>query len=917
MSKDPGKEDLADQDSFLEIEKNFHQVINEIVQDKSLEKFRNSYEELHNALILSQEHNKSLVEKCSALNNDILQNAEKIAQVLKLSQEDQTTINNLRNEFERAWEIVSKSEENDRRTVIIIENLKAETFRLSNLVEQTKNFTATREVSEQDVTSDIEKIRAEIKKNNEDMENMRKQIESMRTEGVSLVKEASKTKEELDLVQEDLNQLNSTISNNEDVFNSTNSEAKVIHEQIQALTDKYKQNINQIKESQERIAQNQEVKRKLLMDQDNTDYERFLIHKKIHRGKINLRMTKKKNDDYNKLIKAQQGYYDRQEMIASTFPADLKLLNKEKEDLLNDQKEITKYHSEIQNVKNEYQNAIQQNRDIIQQAKTVKNSLSMSIKAKQLTADKQQFIVGNLEEDLEKSKYQQNSESERIRKAELDKLKLKQENFNDETYGSNLEDEAFRFKSKAALDRKNGAALAANNAVRNKQIDENTKNYKILGNQISNLSSQNQSISGECHRLESTLTQMNRDQENILSDMHLKREEVYRYKNIINDIDVKIADEHLIRLKTENENNELESEIEKLNSDIEEQNQRIQNLMEEKDQKRMIFDMAQTSIEELKRELNQINNIIRSLHLQIYNVEKPLFVVREDVVLKKAALNNKYKLYSDKSQEIQDLKANLQREVEKQQLLQWKSLESINMKKEFVKMESELEYNKKLSSAMENELEKPRFVHSVSMMESTDPEKYALIRMKHQIIEESWNKSRFCEKLKKQVKDLKKEYERLVKHVYNSRIDPHTEMDTLNQQLRTKTVHLMNMDQKYQDDKNNLIERESEVISARDQLRNEKIMNSQMSYKMSRADTLQTPKLPPLKLPRVETLFIGGGFALASPHVPTVAPAPFSARLKMNRKLLPKKNPTTPRGNNFTPKAQIVKPYVIESPVFT
>ena len=72
------KREIDERDSFADVERDFQTVIQEIVQDKTLEKFRISYEELHEALIQSQKHNQALVDKCKTLNRDILQNAGKI-----------------------------------------------------------------------------------------------------------------------------------------------------------------------------------------------------------------------------------------------------------------------------------------------------------------------------------------------------------------------------------------------------------------------------------------------------------------------------------------------------------------------------------------------------------------------------------------------------------------------------------------------------------------------------------------------------------------------------------------------------------------------------------------------------------------------------------------------------------------------
>ena len=52
------------EDAFEALEKDFQDVLQELMSDKSLEKFRLEYEKLHQALRNSHESEKKLVSKC-------------------------------------------------------------------------------------------------------------------------------------------------------------------------------------------------------------------------------------------------------------------------------------------------------------------------------------------------------------------------------------------------------------------------------------------------------------------------------------------------------------------------------------------------------------------------------------------------------------------------------------------------------------------------------------------------------------------------------------------------------------------------------------------------------------------------------------------------------------------------------------
>ena len=81
--------------AFESLERDFQDVIGDLMVDESLEKFRVEYEKLHRALKKSHEQEKRLVKKCRELNTEILNNQAKIKTALKLSQEDQKTITHL------------------------------------------------------------------------------------------------------------------------------------------------------------------------------------------------------------------------------------------------------------------------------------------------------------------------------------------------------------------------------------------------------------------------------------------------------------------------------------------------------------------------------------------------------------------------------------------------------------------------------------------------------------------------------------------------------------------------------------------------------------------------------------------------------------------------------------------------------
>ncbi|RHY33878.1 hypothetical protein DYB34_010677 [Aphanomyces astaci] len=148
------------------LEKDFQEVLTELVGDKSLERFRLEYEKLHRALKKSNMQEKKLIKKCRELNGEIVNNAAKVQTALKLSQEDQTTIASLKKEMEKAWKMVDASHEKEIRAKETINQLKDEITNLSRLVEQGAGLS----VGQENAMKELVKVKEELSRNNDEHE---------------------------------------------------------------------------------------------------------------------------------------------------------------------------------------------------------------------------------------------------------------------------------------------------------------------------------------------------------------------------------------------------------------------------------------------------------------------------------------------------------------------------------------------------------------------------------------------------------------------------------------------------------------------------------------------------------------------------------------------------------------------------
>ena len=198
-SEDTKKDGEFESSAFEALERDFQEVLQELVGDKSLERFRAEYEKLHRALKKSHEQEKRLIKRCRELNAEIVNNAAKVQTALKLSQEDQHTITSLKKEIEKAWKMVDASHEKEVRAKETIQKLKMEIANLSRLVEQGAGLS----IGQDNTVQDLINLRDDLKKQVEDQSTSLKQLKDhMNTLNGRVVQLESEKDEQLSTIKE-------------------------------------------------------------------------------------------------------------------------------------------------------------------------------------------------------------------------------------------------------------------------------------------------------------------------------------------------------------------------------------------------------------------------------------------------------------------------------------------------------------------------------------------------------------------------------------------------------------------------------------------------------------------------------------------------------------------------------------------
>lgn len=308
--KDDGEFEAS---AFEALERDFQEILQELVGDKSLEHFRHEYEKLHRALKKSHDSEKHLIKKCRDLNTEIVQNAMKVQTALKLSQEDQATITALKKEIERAWKMVETSHEKEQRAKESIQNLKSEITKLGRKVEQGAGLSINQENTVNQLVqekNDLIKHRdmlqgqvVQLQQQNSDLNTKVAKLDAERAAGSSelaslkgdleaLNDEAEKQQKRKDKLDKDLKDLRQSMEARQNDINSKKEEFREGAEVIGRLE-------KQLQDEQAEEERLGDDKKKLQTAQDK-------LKKELEDGRTQHAKLKQENADVNKQVQQRK-----------------------------------------------------------------------------------------------------------------------------------------------------------------------------------------------------------------------------------------------------------------------------------------------------------------------------------------------------------------------------------------------------------------------------------------------------------------------------------------------------------------------------------------------------------------------------------------------------------------------------------
>lgn len=718
----------ANSSAFEALERDFQDVLSELMGDQSLEKFRLEYEKLHRALKKSHEQEKRLVKKCRELNSEILNNQAKIKTALRLSQEDQKTISHLQKEMEKTWKLVYMSQEKEIRGKETIAQLKEEMANLSKLVEKGAGLS----INQENMVKEFKQAKEDLQRHVDEQQSQINQMEIQLTEQHKVQEELREEKlQALGVIEELKNKLNSKETEIEREGRRREKTQKELQDARTKLDDKIKQEEIMTQEVTKTHTQIQELEKQL--NDARTTMEKYLrdYDALYHR-------THKVTEDLEDQVNRNRQIY----LTNVNLEKDLKMKNAELSRLRTEKGQLErlleKEHSQVLHYK-----------QVVEDSKTPLNLLQQEVDSLQKELLKHRKIEDQLERDkqtVEKEKILQLKATERAegRTKEQEDLLREQERIT-ASLGQEMEgykEELQRLRKVIYQLEKDRERLGNESGEQKNIINDQLEKIKLKDVHIMELQKKmmdwESKLKQQQQLYETVRTDRNHyskqliESQDEIAEMRKKIKimdhQIEQLKEEISAKDQAIVKEYFDYQRAEKLREHIQNELNRKNLLLENNHELIKQ--QDIEIKRLTSTIKRMDEEALaqRKEYDQVINERDILGTQLIRRNDELALLYEKLRVQQSALSAGELQYSSRIDDIRAMRMkikDLQRELN---ITKGSNNKIDGLKREVLHLQKELLQEKTKVTALSEELENPMNVHRWRKLEGSDPATFELIQ---------------------------------------------------------------------------------------------------------------------------------------------------------------------------------------------
>jgi chromosome segregation ATPase len=714
--------------AFEALERDFQEVLAELMGDQSLERFRLEYEKLHRALKKSHEQEKRLVKKCRELNSEILNNQAKIKTALRLSQEDQKTISHLQKEMEKTWKLVYAAQEKETRGKETILALKEEMANLSKLVERGAGLS----MNQENMVKELRQAKEELERQ---LEEQQQQVGMMETQ----LAEQFKLQEELRAERDDFQKLSVDLRERITSKESENAREvkrreKTQHELMECrnkLEDMENGKLEVTSDLRNEKNKLKEVERKLddakaTMDKYLRDYEALSLRTK--RITDDLDMQTGRNKKLVETVQKHEKELELKTLEIGRYKTDNDLLerkmDKEKRStqhymqLLEESKTpLALANGEIENLKKELLAARRQEMVLsknvtkaqVEKEAQIKATSKAEVKAKEagdMVVEEQRATEG-LSKELQDSKVEVNKLKQAIYSIEKDRERLSVE-------ATDQRDHYMKSQEELKL--------------REVQIGDLVKKVQEWEQKLKQQQSLYESVRADRNHYSKALVDKEDEIAELKKKFKILGHQIEQLKEEIGGKDQVLVKEHFELQKSEKLRENLQAELNRKNQLINSNHELVHQ--QDAEMKRLTVAIRAMDAEALaqRKEYDQVINERDILGIQLVRRNDELALLYEKLRVVQSTLKTGESQYESRMDDIRILKIKIKDLERALFVAKSNGTSTDDMKREILQLQKELLQEKTKVTALSEELENPMNVHRWRKLEGSDPATFELIQ---------------------------------------------------------------------------------------------------------------------------------------------------------------------------------------------
>ncbi|OHT04963.1 hypothetical protein TRFO_27405 [Tritrichomonas foetus] len=845
-------------EEILQIETDFKQIFGEMCELVSNPMFTDIFRQLHALLMNSHKKNKKLTEIVQVLNGNVVSNATKVASLLKMSEDDQLTIDRYKEEYNRAWKLVNSSQEKESQALSLCEKMREE---INNLTEAVHEQSVS-ENKFNDIKTDINSFMEELK----NIEHEYSVVTSDMNQMNAKLSIALKGKERARAEVEDLE---ISIQNEEIKFDKAHEKRIEYQKEIDSVSFEAKDyndiianNVNQIKELHKNINDNRQeiiryrsVKKEYQNDYDTiyrkiktaTETRDRVLHS-VNKNLSKVRYMTQKVEEANAELDKQQGKNSKMDEILLSY-----------EDELNEAKE---YANEVKNkitdISKVRKDKNQQIIDVLRANGVSEAKIRQRSRENDFARRQIQKITTNLKNEIMDTKGEAEITSIVDNAVSLEKLNHQKEGIR--AHDVELETKIYEQKTheaKVQLVRLNdnkgiimkelGSAnswlekLEKSGKDHDKFIHEMRHERDIISNQIEGLVNENAEYT---------------------ANIAAKNEELLQLKKDIQKRTEECISIHFQTRGVEKQINALNGMVDMTKRLCDEIKSTIVGYKAEGAKLRLIFDEAHKDINMARSELQNIEEVSRLIGRQLCRKRDEVEKASTEMKTLLHQMQRSYNMYEQQTDQINELNEELEQKIYQNRLLRQKSECEHDLEMEVITLETRLIHEKEIRNRFEEEFERPMNVHRWTMLQAMSPNIFKQITMiqflKHKI--ELVVRKQI--KLNEKKAQLQKTIEINNSRMKNCKIqDGQYALSIMKEAISRKDKELNEMENELKEKAGYMKEMKETVDFAKLKVKQSHIATSSLKRQMPKTEI---PTLP-INTPKfIERTRLGGGFNLSS-----------------------------------------------------